>query len=436
MRMPSLITSRLTTSRRGVLAILGGTAGGQAVAFIVAPLLSRLYSPTDFGLFATVSALIVTLGTVSALRIELAIPLPHDDSDAFSLATLGLAASAFVACAGTVAVSICGWRIADAFDQPGLMPWLWTVPVFAATMGCFLVLNQLAIRQRRFGSIGRRNFAQSLVMVLAQTGGGLAGLRPGGLILGLGLGQAVGAFSLTFGAGLASREAKSGRRQESLRRVAHRYRHFPYFMGPSGLLNVLGLQLPVLLIAYWYGSEVAGWLGLTQRVLALPVTLIGTAVAQVYLSEIARAVRSDWQWAARLFTRTSKILAGFALALLVLLLTLGPWAFSVVFGQQWSTSGRYAQALAIGLAGQLVAAPLSQTLIALERQRTQLAWDASRVLLTFVGVAAAVHLRASPLVAIWIVSLVSAGMYAASWALSYRSLSRAVRSAPPIQSHR
>lgn len=401
------------------------------MAFALAPLLARLYSPNDFGSFAIVSALIVTLGTVAALRIELAIPLPQDDTDAFSLATLGLASSAFVACAGTVFVSVVGWQIAAAFHQPDLMPWLLAVPISAAAMGCYLVLNQLAIRQRRFGSIGRRSFAQPLVMVLAQTGMGLAGLRPGGLVLGFGLGQAVGAFSLTFGSGMASREAKLGRRRATLRRVAHRYRRFPLFMGPSGLLNVLGLQLPVLLIAYWYGSEVAGWLGLTQRVLALPVTLIGTAVAQVYLSEIARSVRSDWDRATSIFMRASKSLAVVALALLALLLVLGPWAFSLVFGQQWTTSGHYAQALAIGLAAQLVAVPLSQTLIALERQRTQLAWDASRVLLTFIGIAAAVHLHASALAAVWMVSLVSAAMYAALWTLSYRSLAQAARDARP-----
>lgn len=55
-----------------------------------------------------------------------------------------------------------------------------------------------------------------------------------------------------------------------MRKALSRYRRFPLFLAPSGLLKVLGQQLPVLLVAYWYGSSVAGWLGLTLRVWPSP----------------------------------------------------------------------------------------------------------------------------------------------------------------------
>jgi O-antigen/teichoic acid export membrane protein len=422
MYLLGLMERRLSASQRGILYIFGGTAAGQALALVSAPLLSRLYTPSDFGSFAVLSALIVTLGTVSASRLDLAIPLPAREREAQSLVAIGLWSALGFALVGTAVVGAFGDDVAAAFHQPQLMPWLWIVPAAGSVMSSYLVLNQLAIRHRRFGSIGRRNFLQSTSMVLAQVGAGTAGLRPGGLVLGLSLGQLFGALSLTAGSRLRSGDARQGRRAANMRAVLSRYRRFPLLLAPSGLLNVLGLQLPVILIAYWYGSEVAGWLGLTQRVLALPVTLLGTAVAQVYLAELTRAVRGDFDRAQRLFRRVTRTLLVVAVALMLVLIVLGPWLFSLVFGSNWHESGEYASALSLGLAGQMVGSTLSQTLVALERQGLQLAWDAMRVVSTSAVVAVAVWAGASALTTIWLVGGLSAALYGLSWYLSYRCL--------------
>ena len=57
-----------STTRRGVLAIAGGAAGGQMVALGSAPILTRLYTPADFGVFAVLLSVTVTLGSIAALR--------------------------------------------------------------------------------------------------------------------------------------------------------------------------------------------------------------------------------------------------------------------------------------------------------------------------------------------------------------------------------
>jgi len=157
---------------------------------------------------------------------------------------------------------------------------------------------------------------------------------------------------------------------------------------------------------------------MTQRVLALPVTLVGTAVAQVYLSELAKAVRSHSARGRALFRKASIGLSAIGAIIAVVLIVLGPWLFALVFGNEWETSGQYARALALGLGAQLVAAPLSQTMIAMERQRLQLAWDVTRVLSTFAVVGLVVHFDGSALSAVWAVGILSASMYAISWTMS------------------
>ncbi len=169
-------------------------------------------------------------------------------------------------------------------------------------MASFLVLNQLAIRYRRYHAVARRNLVSSLGTVTTQVIGGMLGFRPGGLVAGLALGQLVGTGSLLIGSDIRNLAAQGRGGVTSAGRIVARYWRFPLLLAPAGLLNVLGLQLPLLLVAYFYGSAHAGWLGLTQRVLALPIMLIGQAVAQVYVGELSRDLRTNGDQASPLFS--------------------------------------------------------------------------------------------------------------------------------------
>jgi O-antigen/teichoic acid export membrane protein len=411
-----------SAKRRGVLAIAGGATGGQIVAVAASPILTRLYSPSDFGVFAVLLSITVTLGSVAALRYEFAVLLPEDDRDAFSLVFVGLISAVVVAVLGTVTVAFLGTEIASAFQQPALLPWLWFVPAMSALMASYMLMNDLAVRQRRYAASGRRVFLQSTLTAGGQIGLNATGLGPGGLLAGFGLGQLAASVALTRGAGMSGDIARAALNRHSLLAVAMRYRRFPLLLAPSGLVNVLGLQAPVLLMAYWYGSTVAGWLGMTQRILALPMALIGGAIAMVYSGELARAWRINPREAEALFLRSSRTLALIAVPIVVGLVVLGPWLFSFVFGDQWAASGEYARALALGLGAQLVVSPLSQTLIVTEHQGLQVTWDVLRLLLTAGAIYVCHLLGASPLTTMWVIGISSILIYVVGWALSWRSL--------------
>ncbi|MEU7173518.1 oligosaccharide flippase family protein [Micromonospora tulbaghiae] len=419
----------MSSGRRGVLGIAAGSAGGQLLALAAVPLLTRLYRPADFGVLAVVAALVVTVGTVAALRFEMAVPLPEREEDARALVRLGLVAAAGTAVLGSLVVVLAGDRVARWFGQPELAHWLWVVPPSAAAMGVVLVLNQFAVRHRRYGAIGRRNLFQSLSVVVTQIVAGGAGLRPGGLALGLGFGQVAAAAVLLRDARRRGAAAGAGRRTSRLPAVARRYRRFPFLLAPSGLLNVLGTQLPVLLIAYYYGSTVAGWLGLTQRVIAMPAALVASAVAQVYLGEVARIAREQPRRGRRVFLDASRRLALIAGPGALLVLVGAPAAFSLVFGPQWHSSGAYAQALAVFMAAQLVVSPLSQTLVVFERQALQLAWDAGRVAVVAGAVSVVALTGGSPLAAVWVFGVSGALAYGVGWLMSLRVVTAAGRNA-------
>lgn len=402
---------------KGVFAISAGTALAQGVTVAAGPLIARIYSPSELGLYTIVAASSAILGAIASFRWDFAIPLPDKEEDAHSLVVLGLLSIVVTSLISVGILWLAGDTIARLMGNHQVMPWLLLAPVIAAGQAGMKVLNQLAIRHRRYSAIGRRATYRSIIIVGLQIGLGVAGARVGGLCLGLAGGNAAGALSLAPRAGFRSAAARAGRTRAALRRNMVRYRRFALTLTSSSLLNVLGLQLPVLFIAGIYGSSVAGWLGLTQTLLALPVALLGQAVAQVYLGELSRSIRTGGNYR-RLFALATRNLLIVAVLLAVALAALAPEAFAFVFGERWRTSGLYAQAFAPALALQMLAVPLSQTLIVMGRQSVQLLWDASRLVIVAGTVILFGVLDQSAYSTIWAYSLTSSAAYACLWLFS------------------
>jgi len=104
---------------RGVRVLVGGTVGVQVLT-----LLTRLYSPEDFGLLAVYASVLALIGVISSLRYELAVPLPEDDVEAANVATLSLILVGLSALLTGVLVWQLGPAIADLLGVPALAGYL------------------------------------------------------------------------------------------------------------------------------------------------------------------------------------------------------------------------------------------------------------------------------------------------------------------------
>src|SRR5690625_3611188 len=74
---------------RSVSVLMSGTIISQIAIVLITPILTRIYGPEEFGLYAIYTALLYTLTIISSLHYESAIPLSKNDKDAIN--TLGVA---------------------------------------------------------------------------------------------------------------------------------------------------------------------------------------------------------------------------------------------------------------------------------------------------------------------------------------------------------
>lgn len=371
---------------RSVGVLASGTAVGQALIILASLALTRLYSPEDFGAFAVFSATLFCLLQLASMRYEWAILLPERDRGAASLLVLSLGIATVVSAVTWGAVLLWGDRLARWTNSPSLAPHFWLLPVSLWAAGIYQAVNAWCTRRKSFHHVAWSQVSQNLARVVLQIGLGFLHLvGPFGLMIGDVVGRWVGAGALAVRARKDDPGALSEVTGREVFEAAHRYRRFPMFSSGASLLHQAGLQLTPMLIAVFYGASVAGWYSLGQRVVGLPLVMVGNSISQVYAGHASEFARSDVPALRRLFLKTSLVLGLAGIVPFGLLAALGPWLFSVVFGREWVETGRYFQVLAPMCLVQFVVVPLAQTLAILERQSAQLGWDAVRLALS-VGV--------------------------------------------------
>ena len=399
---------------RALLTVAGSSLGGQLILLAASPLLTRLYSPTDFGIYTAVLAVVAIGAVVSTGRLELAIPIQKSDREARQLVWASMWMLIPTGVAAAVVVAIAQPLVESSDLGAGLYPWLWAAP---AAMGAYAVADvftQYAIRRRRYTAVARRNFLQGALGAAGQLA--LAVPLPQlGLVVGQVGGRLLAGLSMVRGAGLGSRRSPGRPDPVEAIRVAWFHRRFMATLVPAALLNTIGTQVAPVLIGFLFGAPVLGFLGLVQRVLGAPTSLVGHAVYQLYLGEAASETRRSGHTDLRGFLRLSARLASTSLLVFGLLAAVSPAVFPLVFGSEWALAGSLAQIMCLAFALQFVAFPTSQTLILNDAASWQLAWDGFRLVLTLSSVAAAWLTGGDIVSAVWALSISSAVSYLVLW---------------------
>ncbi|RAH38217.1 lipopolysaccharide biosynthesis protein [Halomonas sp. SL1] len=347
---------------RSVSVLVGGTAGAQLLMVLASPLLTRLYTPDDFGLLAVYAGLLGVLAVIASLRYELAIPLPESDQDAASIVVLSLLAVLGVTLTTAILVLMGGDSIASVLGVPKLAGLLWLLPLGVLLQGCYKVFNYWAIRTKQFPLIAKTRLRQALATLAIQLVGAKAGSVS--LLGGQATGQGVGSITLARSA-LKRPELRHWRCRD-VWHSAKRYRDFPLFSTWGGFFNSVGQQLPPLLFASLFGAGAAGLYALAHRVLTMPMSIVGQAVGNVFFSSAAEAYREG-----RLGPLVSSVhekLAQIAMPPALVLIVIGPDLFTLVFGEQWRSAGDFARWMAPWLYMVFITSPLSTLFSVMEKQ--------------------------------------------------------------------
>jgi len=146
---------------RSVLTLMTGTTLANLIPVAVSPVLSRLYSPAEFGLFALYAGIAALLAVAATGRYEMAIVLPAEDADAFELLGLSLLLAGAVTVVCAIAVVAFHSGLLALLRAPALAAWLWLLPLGVLLVGLAQALGSWLNRKRSYRRIAESRILQS-----------------------------------------------------------------------------------------------------------------------------------------------------------------------------------------------------------------------------------------------------------------------------------
>lgn len=360
---------------RSVAVLATRSITGQVLVFLSVPVLSRMYSPEEFGALSVFSSVLGVIAIIATLRFENAILVPAKDDEANQVLLLSICVATATAIATAIAVAAAGKAFSEAIGSPNLYSDLWILPFAVWAAGVYSSFINRIIRARDYTIVGRLTLRKVVVQVVTQVGLGLVGLGPSGLILGKTLERSTGIITLYRRMSGEIRRALADISPKALWRTASAYRAFPLYSTGASLMRALSVQIPPLLLAKFYGIDVAGMFAITNRVLGTPLQTVGNAVGHVYLGHAAHLMHRDPVALRKLFTNTAIRLAAIG-ALPALALTLwGEKLLSWFLGEDWSLAGSFVRVLAVMYMAQFVVSPLVMTVEIMRRQGVRFVWE-------------------------------------------------------------
>ena len=341
----------------------------QLVNLAAAPALTRLYSPEDMGLFGLFLSFVGIASVASALRYEVAIVAAPSDEEAAALAKACLYLVILTSAAGAMVFE--AFRRFDILKFGALPPYSSGL-VAAALLGIGwgTVLRFWAVRQRCFRIVGRSTVYQGVLRPAAQIT--LAPLGAGGLLFGEAIGRCLGLNAYRS----IIRPLTSAHPPAP---VLTAYSRYPLVQLPSSLLNAVPMMLMVPMFTALYGTGVAGQIALAQRIAAVPMALVGAAIADVFYSHAAHIAQTTPE-RLRPFLLRSMLRFLFLISPVGILLFLAaPRLALVVFGEEWTMTGDMLSIMAPLLVIQFSVSCASRAIFLSTRQWLKLLFDLSAV---------------------------------------------------------
>lgn len=376
---------------RGMATLAVGNIAARIIGIAAIPVLTRLYSPEDFGALAVFTSLISILAPIITLRYVLALPLPRRNGMAINLLVLSAGLMLCMSLLVGLGLWAFGPQLLRLFSMEILAPYWWLIILGLIGGSGYEILSLWATRKRAYKSIAQTTAVQSLLGNLTKLGLGFLAIKPLGLLIGQVISSSGGITSLwlRFRADFAINRSLISINRIKL--IAGRYRHFPIYRLPSQFLLAFATQAPLLFTAMIYDARTTGQLGLALMAISLPIGLLSNSMSSAYYAEISNIGKKQPAKIRRITYSMLKRLIAMSILPAFVLALFGELIFSIAFGKEWQLAGQFAALLAVYLVFQFLQVPVSRILFVFEGHRLLLLLNIQRTLLILACFAAAYY---------------------------------------------
>lgn len=323
---------------QNVLTLMTGTTIAQAIPIAISPILTRIYTPEDFGVFALYMAVVSLLAVFTTGQYDLAIMLPKYEKSAINIVGLSLLINTIFSSSVLIIIFIFFDFFQSLLGASSLGNFLYFIPFSIFLIGCYQIFSYWLNRKKQYKTLSTNKVIQSLTNSTSSITLGMQDFGKDGLIISQLLAQALVVAQLVKKIKM-SFIFKSFQKLKVIA-LAKKYIKFPKITMMQSLFSVATAQIPVVIISSFFALKDAGFYSLANRVVASPIGIVSSSLFQVFYQSFS-VEKNKQNFYKRKFIKINTMLLP---PFILFWFFLEP-LFGFVFGKEWSVAGVYAQIL-------------------------------------------------------------------------------------------
>lgn len=248
----------------------------QVILIITTPIITRLYSPAEFGEFTIFSNIAMILIPIINARYDLLIVNAKNDRSANILSQISFLISLLILLILIPIFAISAWLYPNF-----ILDFIFIIIMLFLVSLTNIFTNYLN-KERKYKVLSLINVFRAGSMALLQIIFGLLSLGSLGLIIGFSLSYITG---ITLGYKKFKKHFNIVRNKEETKALFLENKNQLVYSTPSILLNSLSFSVVVFFIGILYTNTEVGIYGMAIRVLGIPVTIISLGLSKIFMQQ-------------------------------------------------------------------------------------------------------------------------------------------------------
>lgn len=397
----------------------------EVVSFLTIPIISRIYSPKELGVYLFFTAVSEILSTISTGKYEMAIMLPKKKNEAFKTTYATLYVSILFCCLVFLLTLFFENQASKLFNiNPNYSHAFLLLGVLLFFQNSYKTFENWNNYNKRFKMSGNAKLVQKASMSGLQIA--LYSFGVFGLLLGRVLGFLISLIYM-----IRVKELVRFYRKNPVlsKKLLKKYSYFPKVMTPSSLINKMSYNIPNLTYGGMFTPTILGYYSMAYRIVALPVSIITNAVGQVFYKEVNELKNNSTPLFPTL-KRFYLFLVAAGTIPFIFGFFLAPKFTALILGPQWIESGTIIQIIIPWLYLVYLNSPLTSILITIGKQNFLLFYEFISIFIKLSGVFIAYYLY-NDFIVTTIVYAVIGGLQSATLLLFISRLVRAFDRSKP-----
>ena len=352
-----------------IFVLFSGNVFAQVIPFILAPIITRIYTPEQMGVQGNFIALVTLLGVVANGRYELSVVLPKDDKKAFNLLILSVKITLLIA---FLSASLLFFKedIAGYYNTTLLSPFLIYVPFGVLLFSLHNIFIQWLVRKEFYRKISLVKIVLSVVTNLSLIYLGWLHYGVDGLIGGFLLGFLISVLLLFF---YISKTIKTKWYNANLEKeMMRKYKDFPLINSLHAFSDLLFSEFIILsILTHQFGVVTAGIYVIMIKYLKAPSRFISNAIGQVFYKE-SSVLKAQGKAMYPIMKKSIQLSLWVAVPMLIIVLLAGESLFAWYLGEEWREVGVFAKIMILPIFLNFLTSPISSLPLVFQQQKKSL----------------------------------------------------------------